>query len=747
MHASNGGIGSGLIGLLLLGGCAGEGSEQPVTPGNMPSDPGTEVRLELRTPGLDELVSELDQVEQEDAAALAARYPTAFSPQLGYDPLAAEGLEPILDNMLPQEDGALARARLRQNGFVILPGSRFPSFPYGYSTIYMNDLPVFVSTDMVLEALHRSYDAILTALEEEALVPQLAGLLRSMSTRLQEGNAGLAEDVAADLAFYLKVARELLNSGNQKRASDDGGPEVQHLVQLALDVAGEQELTLFGTRRLMDFSQFQPRGHYTESAALRGYFRAMIWLGRTDFRLIETLPSGARLFRRRQLEAAYGLRQLMDDAAFADWQAIDRTIEGMVGEHDEMTLTQLDALLSDLNLRKPEELASLDDATIAQAIIDGNYGAQRIASQVMRDITGATPLPLSSAFALFGQRYTVDSHVFSAVVFDRVRKRVMPDPLDAAFAALGNDQALTLLAPQLAADEYAGALGRVRTLVDAHPDTYWQSSMYTSWLGALRTLSPAPAGVAQADAGLPSVARTEAWGRRLLNTQLASWAELRRDNVLYVKQSYTSDAACEYPDAYVDPYPDFFYGMVGLAERATQILDELGLSPRFAESVQGYFSHFARINQRLGDMANRQRSGTPHTAEDLAFINEAIEVVTSCDGTLLGHNGWYRDLFYDPMQAVELDPTIADVHTDIGGDLPVPRDPSVLHVATGYPRLMLTTVNTCSGPRAYAGVVYAYHEVKTDGLVRITDEEWKASLDSEAREVPWLEPVLLQTRN
>jgi hypothetical protein len=37
------------------------------------------------------------------------------------------------------------------------------------------------------------------------------------------------------------------------------------------------------------------------------------------------------------------------------------------------------------------------------------------------------------------------------------------------------------------------------------------------------------------------------------------------------------------------------------------------------------------------------------------------------------------------MPAVALDPTIADVHTDIGGDRPVSRPPSVLHLGTGLP--------------------------------------------------------------
>jgi hypothetical protein len=93
----------------------------------------------------------------------------------------------------------------------------------------------------------------------------------------------------------------------------------------------------------------------------------------------------------------------------------------------------------------------------------------------------------------------------------------------------------------------------------------------------------------------------------------------------------------------------------------------------------------------------------------------------NCDGTILGHTGWYADLHFEPKQAVEEDPVITDVHTDIGGDLPVPRLPSVLHVGTGIPRRIIVTVDSCQGPRAYAGVVSAYHELLEENLTRLTD--------------------------
>jgi hypothetical protein len=90
-----------------------------------------------------------------------------------------------------------------------------------------------------------------------------------------------------------------------------------------------------------------------------------------------------------------------------------------------------------------------------------------------------------------------------------------------------------------------------------------------------------------------------------------------------------------------------------------------------------------------------------------------------------------------------MDPTITDVHTDIGGPLPVNREASVLHVGTGLPQTMVVTVDSCSGPRAYAGVISTYREVLEPGLTRLTDSAWKTRVvQPNLPVVPWLAPLL-----
>src|SRR6185503_2021958 len=202
-------------------------------------------------------------------------------------------------------------------------------------------------------------------------------------------------------------------------------------------------------------------------------------------------------------------------------------LRGFVGESDNMTLTDFEGLARRLNLAGSGSLPGLPDDTLMQAVLDGGFGIQRIASQVLIVPPQGANAPLDRVFLFFGQRFVIDSAVFSEVVFDRVLgepKRMMPNPLDVAFAALGNNAAAPLLDGEMR--KYPGYLGKLhdmRRVVDAHGDDFWGGSLYTLWLSALRGMS-IPGGDAAALAGLPAVMRTEPWARRVLGAELASWA-------------------------------------------------------------------------------------------------------------------------------------------------------------------------------------------------------------------------------
>jgi hypothetical protein len=690
----------------------------------------------------------------EDARGLTAgelleTYRTDFQPAPSYELDSVGGLSLIQASKLALNESELAA--LKQRGFVISDRFRSPSFAYGYATIYLEDLPVYVSADSILFAVHRSYDKILAATELGILMPDLRALLDGMRERLA-GDTGnrLDANVRTDVDLYLAVASGLLEGRQVAPVAGADPAAVQKLYDKATHASGWEQVTLFGVVRDEDFSQFKPRGHYTRTPELGRYFRTMMWLGRTDFRLVETQPDGSQVFRRRQLEAALALHALIAPALRPHFDRIDRTVTAFVGEHDYMRLDELGALLSDLGIDSAAGLASLSDAKIAQAILDGGYGTQRISSHIMINGLGKGTLPLSSSFALLGQRYVIDSHVFSNVVYDRAGGgsvwRMMPNPLDVGFAALANDQAASLLEPELQRYDYAGDLASMRVLADSHPAEFWQANLYNHWLGSVRALSPNKQAILDPASGLSPAARSEAWGKRLLSTQLASWAELRHDTILYVKQSYTGGAACEFPDAYVDPYPQFYSRLGAYAAFGKELAAELAAAPHApAHLTAGIAQHFELLGDvalRLGQMAEHELTGAPFTPEMVAFINQSVVVESVCGTAELSNPGWYGKLFYDTNTAVEYDPTIADVHTqptDEGGN-PVGR---VLHVGTGFARLMVVVTEGCSGPRAYAGLASSYFEHVTENFQRLSDEEWKPMVPG-AADPPWVSEIVVR---
>jgi len=727
----------GLISSLLAAvACSSSGT----TSGNVdstPEGPKSSVTATEEVPT--ELKQALNAAKSLDAAGIQNAYPAPPTTPLGYDAASALGLDKIQKSGLALNASELDS--LTKNGLVISKRQQFPSFAYGYKSIYFEDLPVYVSADSILEAVHRTFDSLLKQTEEQVLFDELGEMLMGMRSRLSA--APFEADLTKDADLYLTLALSLLNGTLSSPVAGGNANDIASLYALATAGIGHQNVKLFGVTRDEDFSQFTPRGHYTDSDTLKRYFRAMMWLGRVDMRLVETQGDGTQAFYRRQFEAAVALRELLGESELKLWENIDNTIGAYAGEHDSMTPKTLGGLMNALNVTTLNDTKPLTDQQIVDEIAKGGWGAQRIASRIIYvDGTSDKPLPLDRSFLLFGQRYTVDSHAFVNVTYDRVAGRMMPKPLDAAFAAFGNNAALPLLSDEFSNSGYVHGLAVTRTLVDAHESAYWEGSLYTRWLSALRTLSP------QTNAELPSIAKTPLWQNRMLSTQLGSWAELRHDTILYVKQSYTSGVMCEFPDAYVDPYPELYAKLGTFADAVGTVAESLPASAaQLKTNAQAWVTNFKAVTANLQQMAEDQRTGTPHSPAMIDFINDAVkwDEMNMCGGVSYSKlAGWYLKLYLNQFDGIAADPVVADVHTqptdEAGNDVG-----RILHVGTGLPRLMVVTVDTCSGPRAYTGLAFAYGERITDNWLRLNDEQWASDISTGPfPDVTWMSDVLAQ---
>ncbi|MEO8183928.1 MAG: DUF3160 domain-containing protein [Deltaproteobacteria bacterium] len=722
-----------LVSSLIALACGTDAGTQS-TPRGTPEGPSQAVTARDEIPQA--LEQALSAAAALDGSGLQRVYPTPTATALAQDLTQAAGMDLIQGSALALNASELET--LAADGLVISARKEFPSFAYGYKTIYGQDLPLYVSADSILEAVHRSFDSFLAQTEEQVLFDELSPLLEGMRTNLK--SAALPSEVAVDLDLYLALAASLLKGQLVAPVAGASADEIGKLFQLARAGSGHRGVKLFGVARDEDFSQFTPRGHYADSERLSAYFKAMMWLGRVDLRMIETQGDGSQVFYRRQFDAAVALNQLLAAPERQLWDHIDSTIGAFAGEHDSMTPKDMIGLLEALLVTSVADSAALTDEQIVAEIARGGWGAQRIASRIIiKDKDGPT-LPLDRSFLLFGQRYTVDSHTFVNVTYDRVAGRLMPEPLDVAFAALGNNAALPLLSDEFDNASYVAGLAKTRTLVDAHESSYWEGSLYTRWLGALRSLSP------QSGVALANIVPTEAWQKRILSAQLGSWAELRHDTILYVKQSYTGGISCDFPDAYVDPYPEFYARMGAFADAAAGVATSLpDRSNKLKAALGGWAANFRAVMGNLRTMAENQLSGAPHSPELLGFINDAVkwDEQNVCGGVVFTNlAGWYLKLYLDAASGLTYDPVVADVHTQptdaVGRDVG-----RILHVGTGQPRMMVVTANTCQGPRAYVGLAFSYGELVTEDWKRLNDEDWLGQLASKPfPDAPWLEDVV-----
>ncbi|MET0595922.1 MAG: DUF3160 domain-containing protein, partial [Polyangiaceae bacterium] len=193
--------------VISFGAACGPGTPPVV---EQPPDTGKKVSVVVppsRAAETDALRRTLGEGTQLTADTFAERYAIKYGPALDYDPLAAKGLERIEASTLAPS--ASERDVLAKNGFVISKAHPFPTFSYGYAALYSEHLPLYVSADSILDAVHRSYDRILAQLEQTSLTPELQTLLSSLRIALAKKTA-IDPLVARDVDFYLSVALALL---------------------------------------------------------------------------------------------------------------------------------------------------------------------------------------------------------------------------------------------------------------------------------------------------------------------------------------------------------------------------------------------------------------------------------------------------------------------------------------------------------------------------------------------------------
>jgi len=649
-----------------------------------------------------------------------------------------------------------------------------------YERLKDEEIPLFITSDSLLHLYHIQFDETLRQIEEREFYDDIWDISKSLlddSIEKYNSSSGDLNEASRRNIAYFAVGLSLLQplesqvSKNESIFEDLGTFKTEDLGRYRFevpDIVGsvvEEELELIGRHEGFsqspifayreDYSQYVPRGHYTRSEKLKNYFKALMWYGRMSLLLKGTdqveagetcneFPPCKALIstydaRIQTMQACLIASELAESTELkAKWDRVYAVTSFYVGFSDELGPNEyIEALNTVLNgAYDPNELTGEIIGRLKAKLAEyqppeiyggtGDVGLWPPFSPEQADEV----LEVTEGFRLMGQRFVPDSYVFQNLVPPKVTwplgperpftwvmtavgpARGFPRGLD-VMAILGSERAVELLDELKDSNyvNYSTQFNLLKEEFDGFSEEDWNKNLYWSWLYALKPL------LDEFGEGYPTFMQTQAWRDKELTTALASWAELRHDTILYVKQSYTVEllgAQLKEPViGYVEPVPEFYGRLLSLTRMTREGLDEMGVLDRKAEMR---LSSLEEILRRLVDLSEKELGNEELSQEDYDFIrdfgDELEDVIAGVD---------------DRAKKTTL---VADVHTD-------QNTRQVLEEGLGYVRLMVVAYKVPDGRVLVgAGPAMSYYEFKQPMSERLTDEGWREMLSSNAPEIP-----------
>lgn len=650
----------------------------------------------------------LNQLELQEPASLLQD--NLVETKLDYKPqVPGYQLESDLANVINVNDFYLNdqdKAMLAANGFLIKKGAG-NEFHEIYETNMYLTMPSFITVDSLLHAYHLFYAYLQKNIERG----QLAETLDSMAMQLLESSQAqekllqgteFESAVQRNIAFC-EVASSLLGG---RPAESQLAKEELALINAAEGVAKSPIFSTADNPYLQDYSQFKPRGYYTEDEGLGQYFKAMSWFGQMNFSQKDSDLNKSALL----------LTLALKDGAIEEWNKVYQATSFFSGESDDLNYYDYLAVAEAVY---GEEVAAQDLAGKTDKFTSFENTIKKLKGPKINSIVLGDPDQVkdkeaaSKGFRLMGQRFTLDASIFNQLIYQQVgensqgEQRLLPDALDVP-AALGSESALNILT-EAGETDYAGysdQMSGLREKLAGAESDIWTNSMYSAWLNSLRPLL-IPKGE-----GYPTFMQQESWLHKNLNSFLGSYTELKHDSILYAKQAMAEmGGVLPKPDdrGYVEAEPDVFARLSGLALATAQGLEELGL-------INQADAELARL---LAEIADKLKIIAIKQLENELPTDEEFDFIRSYGGQL--EHFWSKTVAQpEEFGYKNVDSSlVADVAT--GGD-------QCLELAIGKPDMIIVPVYLDGQIRLTRGSIFSFYQFAQPVANRLTDEEWREIL-------------------
>ena len=655
----------------------------------------------------------------------------SFYPITGYIPLEKNVIESLENNRLAMQKVA-PKKRVACDDMIDC---------YNYFR-YNKSIPIFITTDLAAHSQHLIFDRMLQYTEEEFFLPTMLELTNDFIEALT-ARTDAPEQIRQQAVQYFQVPKAIIESAPEKIKTDNwynpieykektgdeiktmlsAYPEaVQNDYNLVMNAMPGKE-AIFGEDE--DFSQYKPRGHYTKNKLLETYFRATMWYGHLHFTI--TKPRENEITPEEILQKEAVITLIVDtvqknDSLYTNWAKLFNPITSLIGMSDDLSFDEICPLWKDQNITDYSEWASdrenivefmsLCTERLRPPAISGQSVFQMYAEKDKEN--GKPTVPMG--WRLLGQRFTYDSLVHEKVSPPRFMPRDIVRGLD-IMKAFGSKTADALLEKT----DYATMPG-LKEILDSfeasfaeYDSDFWNKTYYNQVLYQVKTQATFEQG-----AGF-YFTESPAWNIKAQMAAHGTWAELRHDTILYVKQvaaeragdgdfepTYRTEPLPK-PVHYIEPNLPFWEGSLASVANLMTIYQQYDLLDEESKST---LENLSSLYQNILRIVRLEVENQPVYERDLEWIPT---IISSLNRLVMVHtNGGYVD---DPDLLKMA--CIADVYTN--NDFGV-----CLEVGVANPvRLYVPLNDSQGGKRIAVGYGLSYVEFTHDMTDRMTDEQWK----------------------
>ncbi|KKG14829.1 hypothetical protein EO98_00545 [Methanosarcina sp. 2.H.T.1A.6] len=630
-----------------------------------------------------------------------------------------------------------SRNLLYKNGFVVLAGEDSENqlitgktlVNETYRDLKIADVPIFITSDSLLHLYHIQFDETLKRVESEEFYSELwkldKALLEASIYDYNSASGGKKEAARRNVAYFT-VALSLLQPEENQIKSQFKVPEfVKDDVEaeLALIEAhkGFEASPIFKYNE--DYSQYVPRGHYTNSEILEKYFKTMMWHGRISMFLQSDMITEEESTA-EELAAEYQENEeriqtmqafLISDNFDRDkniresWDRIYYVTAFYVGFSDDLGPYEYATAL-DTVFGNDRSGVSFDNESLAELITElDKYESPKIYGGTGKLIpagpeTENETFEAAKGFRFMGQRYIPDSYIL---------QKLNPPALN-IMSLLGSERAREHL-KNMGVSENEAYKNRYRSLekeFGAFDEEDWNKNLYWAQLYALKPL------LVSYPEGYPTFMQNKAWEDKQLNAALASWTELRHDTILYAKQEYFTGPPPpkeKRVQGYVEPVPEFYARMLALTKMAHSGLAEMEV---LDEQSDEDFTTLENTLEILLKISIKELENKELTDAEYKFIRN------------FGQN--IAPMLENVDIKSQMSTLVADVYTSPAG---------VLEEGTGKLDLIVVAYKQPDGRIVLgAGPVMSYYEFWQPPGKRLTDEEWRYMVANNPPERPeWVD--------